>query len=69
MACFAVKKLCEATAEELLPPLPLGILTYELSPTMITITNDLTAEEVEKLRQIAIENKLVQQENKLVQQG
>ena len=64
-----VKKLCEATAEELLPPLPLGILTYELSPTMITITNDLTAEEVEKLRQIAIENKLVQQENKLVQQG
>ena len=56
-----VKKLYEATAEELLPPLPLGILTYELSPTMITINNDLTAEEVEKLRQIAVENKLVQQ--------
>ena len=56
-----VKKLYEATAEELLPPLPLGILTYELLPTMITINNDLTAEEVEKLRQIAVENKLVQQ--------
>ncbi|MBO4576257.1 MAG: DUF1845 family protein [Neisseriaceae bacterium] len=55
-----VKKLCEATAEELLPPLPLGILLFELSPTMISINNPYTPDEIEQLKQIAVEKKLVQ---------
>ena len=55
-----VKKLCEATREELLPPLPLGVLTYAIRPQMIDIENNgLSDEEKEKLKQIAIENKLV----------
>ncbi|MBR1819898.1 MAG: DUF1845 family protein [Neisseriaceae bacterium] len=62
-------KVAQAISENLLPPVSMSVLLMEDMPKLLNLTNDLTAEEVKKLRQIAIENKLVQQENKLVQQG
>ena len=56
-----IEKLKQATESGLLPLLPLSVLTCESQPiiTQIDYRDNLNAEEIEKLKQIAIENKLV----------
>ena len=54
-----VQKISNAIAEELLPPIPLNVLLMEDLPKIMNIQKTLTDEEIEQLKQIAIENKLV----------
>lgn len=54
-----IEKLRQATAEDCLPTLPLSVLTYEQSPSMLNLQKTLNEAEIEQLKQIAIENKLI----------
>lgn len=55
-----IEKLQQAVKDGVLPAIPLGVLTFDIKPQMVNIqNNDLSDEEIEKLKQIVIENQLV----------